>query len=37
MVDDDALRLLVDLLRSGGTNPVPTENMLAERWRKVLW
>ena len=35
--DVDSLQLLVDLLRSGGTNPAPTENIAAERWRKVLW
>ncbi|KLO10230.1 6-phosphogluconate dehydrogenase C-terminal domain-like protein [Schizopora paradoxa] len=32
-----ALDLFVNLLRSGGANPDPREDINVERWRKVLW
>ncbi len=32
-----ALDLFVDLLRAGGANPDPRDDINVERWRKVLW
>ncbi len=35
--EQGALDLFVDLLRTGGANPDPQDDINVERWRKVLW
>jgi len=35
--DEESLKLLVDLLSKGGTKPEPESDIVAQRWRKVLW
>ena len=34
---EESLRLLTDVLLQGGATPEPQPNIVAERWRKVLW
>ena len=34
---EESLKLLTDLLLKGGANPEPESDIVAQRWRKVLW
>jgi len=36
-LEEETLKLLVDLLLKGGTTPEPESDIVAQRWRKVLW
>jgi len=35
--EEESLKLLTDLLLKGGTRPEPEPDIVAQRWRKVLW
>jgi hypothetical protein len=35
--EEESLKLLTDLLLKGGANPEPESDIVAQRWRKVLW
>jgi len=35
--EEESLKLLTDLLLKGGTTPMPESDIVAHRWRKVLW
>jgi hypothetical protein len=35
--EEESLKLLVDLLLEGGAEPEPESDIVAQRWRKVLW
>jgi len=35
--EEESLRLLTDLLLKGGAKPEPELDIVAQRWRKVLW
>ena len=35
--EEESLKLLTDLLLKGGTKPEPESDIVAQRWRKVLW
>jgi len=36
-LEEESLKLLTDLLLKGGTKPEPESDIVAQRWRKVLW
>ena len=35
--EEESLKLLTDLFLKGGTTPEPESDIVAQRWRKVLW
>lgn len=35
--EEESLKLLTDLLLKGGVKPLPESDIVAQRWRKVLW
>jgi len=35
--EEESLRLFTDLLLKGGTKPEPESDIVAQRWKKVLW
>ncbi|KAF9651688.1 6-phosphogluconate dehydrogenase C-terminal domain-like protein [Thelephora ganbajun] len=35
--EEESLEILTDLLLKGGTTPEPESDIVAQRWRKVLW
>jgi ketopantoate reductase len=35
--DEESLRLLTDIFLKGGANPEPESDIVAQRWKKVLW
>ena len=35
--EEESLGLLTELLLKGGTKPEPESDIVAQRWRKVLW
>ena len=35
--EEESLKTLTDLLLKGGTKPEPESDIVAQRWRKVLW
>lgn len=35
--EEESLKLLTDILLQGGATPEPQPNIVAQRWRKVLW
>jgi len=35
--EEESIKLLVELLCQGGAKPEPGSDIVAQRWRKVLW
>ena len=35
--EEESLKLLTDLLLRGGGEPKPESDIVAQRWKKVLW